>query len=31
MEYANLGPAAKLTLLILATQRGILIPKEIII
>jgi hypothetical protein len=31
VEYANLGPAAKLTLLILATQRGILIPKEIII
>ncbi|MFW9832374.1 MAG: hypothetical protein ACFFEK_00100 [Candidatus Thorarchaeota archaeon] len=31
VEYANLGPAAKLTLLVLATQRGILIPKEIII
>jgi hypothetical protein len=31
VEYANLGSAAKLTLLILATQRGILIPKEIII
>lgn len=31
VEYSTLGPAAKLTLLILATQRGILIPKEIII
>ncbi|MFW9962231.1 MAG: hypothetical protein ACFFCX_01580 [Candidatus Sifarchaeia archaeon] len=31
VEYANLGPAAKLTLLLLATQRSILIPKEIII
>jgi hypothetical protein len=31
VEYSNLGPAAKMTLLILATQRGILIPKEVII
>ena len=31
VEYSSLGPAAKLTLLILATQRGVLIPKEIII
>ncbi|OLS29789.1 MAG: hypothetical protein ThorAB25_14360 [Candidatus Thorarchaeota archaeon AB_25] len=31
VEYSNLGPAAKLTLLVLATQRGVLIPKEVII
>ena len=31
VEYSTLGPAAKLTLLILATQRSVLIPKEIII
>jgi len=31
VEYSNLGSAAKLTLLVLATQRGILIPKEVII
>jgi len=31
VEYSNLGPAAKLTLLVLATQRSVLIPKDIII
>jgi len=30
-EYSKLGPAAVLTLLILATQRAILLPQELII
>jgi len=30
IEYSKLGPAANLTLLLLATQRAILLPQELI-